>query len=62
MIPQSLEADWIYGISTGEYILKLCGSGGGGFVLGFTRNYSEVKQRFNLKDIDIIPVYQNPEK
>ncbi len=58
MIPANLEADWQYGLSTGEYILKLCGSGGGGFILGFTRHYSEVKKRFTDKGLEVFPVYQ----
>ena len=28
------------------YYLKLCGSGGGGFVMGFTRDYDKVKSKF----------------
>jgi len=58
MIPSSIEMEWIYGFSTGKYLLKLCGSGGGGFVLGFTRAYSEVKELFIEKGMDLIPVYQ----
>ena len=58
MIPASVEMEWIYGFSTGKYLLKLCGSGGGGFALGFTREYEEVRRRFVEKGMDIIPVYQ----
>ncbi|MDD2475590.1 MAG: hypothetical protein PHI32_06735 [Dysgonamonadaceae bacterium] len=58
MIPPSLEKSWKYGIETGKYMLKLCGSGGGGFALGFTHHYSEVKERFLKKGMEIIPVYQ----
>ncbi|TCO06147.1 mevalonate kinase family protein [Natronoflexus pectinivorans] len=58
MIPPIVEMEWIYGISTQKYLLKLCGSGGGGFVLGFTRNYSEVKERFQEKNMEVVPVYR----
>ena len=58
MIPATVEMEWIYGFSTGKYLLKLCGSGGGGFVLGFTRNYDEVKQRFQEKGMELVPVFQ----
>jgi mevalonate kinase len=58
MIPANLESEWQFGLSTGEFILKLCGSGGGGFVLGFTRDFSEAKKRFVDKGLEIIPVYQ----
>ncbi|MBE0653141.1 MAG: mevalonate kinase, partial [Bacteroidales bacterium] len=36
MIPTPLLDLWRQGIETGEFYLKLCGSGGGGFLLGFT--------------------------
>ena len=58
MIPPSLEKEWMYGVSSGKFMLKLCGSGGGGFVLGFTHNYREVKERFLKQGMEIIPVYQ----
>lgn len=58
MIPASVEMEWIYGISTGKYLLKLCGSGGGGFALGFTRDFGEVRKLFADKGMEIIPVYQ----
>jgi mevalonate kinase len=34
MIPQSFQALWAEGLSTGHFALKLCGAGGGGFLLG----------------------------
>lgn len=58
MIPPTLEMEWMYGITTGKYTLKLCGSGGGGFVLGFTHHYKEVRDWFLEKGIEVIPVYQ----
>jgi mevalonate kinase len=38
--------------------MKLCGSGGGGFFLGFTRNYPDTKEFFARHGKEIIPVYQ----
>lgn len=58
MIPPSFEKEWMHGITSGKFMLKLCGSGGGGFILGFTHHYTEVKQRFSKKGIELIPVYQ----
>ena len=58
MIPITLQKEWMHGLSSGKFMLKLCGSGGGGFVLGFTHHYSEVKKRFSEKGIEMIPVYQ----
>lgn len=48
MIPVSVHELWKKGIETNAYYLKLCGSGGGGFVLGFTLDYD--KARNILKD------------
>lgn len=58
MIPPSLLDEWKEGLDTGEFVLKLCGSGGGGFILGFTRHYKKVRERFINKGMEIIPVYQ----
>lgn len=44
MIPQGIQELWQRGIETNDYYLKLCGSGGGGFVLGFTQDYEKAKQ------------------
>jgi len=35
-IPEKFLQYWMQGIETGRYALKLCGSGGGGYLLGFT--------------------------
>lgn len=44
MIPQSFHELWKTGIETNAYYLKLCGSGGGGYVLGFTRDYDKASE------------------
>ena len=38
MIPQQFHELWQKGIETNDYYLKLCGSGGGGYILGFTED------------------------
>ncbi len=43
MIPDRFESLWRKGIETNAYYLKLCGSGGGGFVLGFTEDLEKAK-------------------
>ena len=58
MIPANIEADWHYGLKSRKYTLKLCGSGGGGFVLGFTHDYEGVEKQFSAKGLEVIPVYQ----
>jgi mevalonate kinase len=46
MIPNGFHNLWKEGLETEEYFLKLCGSGGGGFVMGFTRDYESIKEKF----------------
>jgi mevalonate kinase len=41
MIPQEVQVLWNEGIVSGKYYLKLCGSGGGGFFLGYTDHLNE---------------------
>lgn len=36
MIPEIIRPLWDKGLRTGKYFLKLCGSGGGGYTIGFT--------------------------
>jgi mevalonate kinase len=43
MIPQQFHQLWQKGLDTGDYYLKLCGSGGGGYILGFTEDYNKTK-------------------
>ena len=56
MIPQRLLDAWQYGIQTNSYYLKLCGSGGGGYILGFTKDYEKAK--VHLKDFDTEVIYK----
>lgn len=44
MIPPNCLPLWEAGIDTAYYSLKLCGAGGGGFLLGFTPNYKEAEK------------------
>ncbi|MFD1160908.1 mevalonate kinase family protein [Hwangdonia seohaensis] len=55
MIPKQFHELWKKGIETNEYYLKLCGSGGGGYILGFTENIDVAKQ--SLKDYKLEVVY-----
>ncbi len=41
------------GLSTGTFYLKLCGSGGGGFMLGTTQHPEKTKSYFQQKGFDI---------
>lgn len=43
MIPESLYKAWEKGLDTNAYYLKLCGSGGGGYILGFSKDYEKAE-------------------
>lgn len=56
MIPEQFHGIWQQGIDTNDYYLKLCGSGGGGYILGFTQDLEKAKA--SLKDYKLEVVYQ----
>jgi len=41
MIPEDYYGVWQYGLQQRSYACKLCGSGGGGYILGFTENFEQ---------------------
>ena len=55
MIPEQFHSLWKKGLETNDYYLKLCGSGGGGYILGFTENFENAKKA--LKDYPLEVVY-----
>jgi mevalonate kinase len=59
MIPENFIAAWKWGLHSGKFQLKLCGSGGGGFLLGFTTDYAAAKKYFSEQHHDLIPVYKS---
>ncbi|MDA8970268.1 mevalonate kinase [Flavobacteriaceae bacterium] len=56
MIPSAFHKIWEQGIQTNDYYLKLCGSGGGGYILGFAQDYDKAK--VSLKDYKLELVYR----
>ena len=56
MIPQPFQKVWQNGIESNDYYLKLCGSGGGGYILGFTKDFDKTKSI--LKDFKLELVYR----
>ena len=56
MIPMAFHKIWEQGLKTNDYYLKLCGSGGGGYILGFAQDYEKAKN--SLKDYKLELVYR----
>ncbi|MEX0813032.1 MAG: hypothetical protein WD048_12510 [Chitinophagales bacterium] len=54
MIPHIFHRLWKEGLDTGAYYLKLCGSGGGGFILGFTEDLENAKKYLKGHQIKVI--------
>lgn len=59
MIPESIKHVWQKGLETDNFYLKLCGSGGGGFLLGFTADYEKAQAQLAALQFEIIPVYMS---
>ena len=55
MIPKEFHTLWKKGIDSNAYYLKLCGSGGGGYMLGFTEDLTKAREA--LKDYKLEVVY-----
>jgi len=47
MIPESIKQIWLDGLSSSLFKLKLCGAGGGGFMLGFTEDMAATQSAIN---------------
>ena len=56
MLPNNFKKLWIDGIENEDYYLKLCGSGGGGYLIGLTRNLKAIEKHFSHKKIE--PLYK----
>jgi len=54
MIPKAFHQLWQQGIDTNAYYLKLCGSGGGGYILGFTKNYEKAKKILHDYKLELV--------
>ena len=54
MIPKRFRAVWKKGIETNAYYLKLCGSGGGGYILGFTQDLPKAKNILSDHQLEVV--------
>lgn len=54
MIPQKFHKLWKKGIDTNAYYLKLCGSGGGGYILGFTEDLTKAQKALKGHKLEVV--------
>lgn len=54
MIPQQFHQLWQKGIDTNDYYLKLCGSGGGGYILGFTEDIDKARKSLDGHRLEVV--------
>ncbi|ALM08081.1 mevalonate kinase [Sediminicola sp. YIK13] len=54
MIPAEFHKLWKNGIETNDYYLKLCGSGGGGYILGFTEDINKAKKALKGYNLEVV--------
>lgn len=54
MIPEKFHNIWQRGIDTDDYYLKLCGSGGGGYILGFAPDYEKAKNALSDYKLELV--------
>ncbi|WP_179333579.1 mevalonate kinase family protein [Winogradskyella costae] len=54
MIPVQFHELWKKGLDTNDYYLKLCGSGGGGYILGFTENIDKAREALIGQKLEVV--------
>jgi mevalonate kinase len=59
MIPPRMKPIWESGLHRDDYKMKLCGSGGGGFLLGISNNFKLTRKYLLQHGLEPIPVFKN---
>ncbi len=54
MIPAKFHELWEKGLMTNDYYLKLCGSGGGGYILGFTEDIDKARKALSGHNLEVV--------
>ena len=54
MIPKQFHTIWKAGIESNAYYLKLCGSGGGGYILGFTEDFQAAQKALTDYKLEVV--------
>ncbi|MEI6822689.1 MAG: mevalonate kinase [Bacteroidota bacterium] len=57
IIPNKMKTFWKDGLESGNLIMKLCGSGGGGYLTAFAPDHSNAELFIKTKHLKYIPVY-----
>jgi mevalonate kinase len=55
-IPLPFQNLWLDGLSSDFFKLKLCGAGGGGFILGFSKNWAATHTFFSARGFSAFPI------
>lgn len=55
--PKPLQKEVAAGLEHGDYSLKICGAGGGGFMLGFTKDWETTKRKLNRYHLEAVYSY-----
>ena len=55
MILEKFKNIWLEGLSSSNFKLKICGAGGGGFLLGISTNFEQTQQQ--LANYKLLPIY-----
>jgi len=59
MIPLNMKSIWESGLQRDDFKMKLCGSGGGGFLLGISKDFKQTRKYFQQHGLELIPVFKN---
>lgn len=54
LIPDKYQPIVNQGLDNGDFFLKICGSGGGGFMIGFTQNWTKTQEQLRNEDLEIL--------
>jgi mevalonate kinase len=54
MIPTEFYGLWKKGLDTNTYYLKLCGSGGGGYMLGFAKDFTAAQKALHGHQLEVV--------
>jgi mevalonate kinase len=54
MIPTLYQEMWDQGLKSKQCFLKLCGAGGGGFLLGYSPDFELYKKNFQDSEVRVL--------